>query len=454
VAERSLRAHLLRRVGVVMGAVLLLGAAACYETALHFANLVYDRWLIDDAQSLVPALHAEDGRVEFALGGAGLEVFRFDSIDTVYFRVRSARRGLLAGDDQLPPEPSGIGARPQVYDASVGGQPVRVATLRVLIGPDSVTITTAETLRKRETLAREILWAMAVPQVGLLLAALAMTWWSISRSLQPMTHLAAELRERGYSSLASVADKGLPQEARVVVQRLNELLQRVDAVVRSQQSFLADAAHQLRTPLTALLLHADRLGHARDASDSAAALEALRSAALRASRVGSQLLVLARTEAVVDAGAEQQLIDLAALARRTGEDWVPLAVQQGIDFGLDVAAESARVRGDEGLLAELISNLLDNAFRYGRRGGSVTLGVRQAGEGLELYVADDGPGIAPALRARVFERFFRAPGTPGDGCGLGLAIVQEIARRHAATLAVIGPPERTGSEFRVTFPRG
>jgi len=453
VAETSLRAHLLRRVGLVTGAMLLLDAAACYWTALHFANLVYDRWLLDDAQSLSRALLAEDGQVEFALGGAGLDVFRFDSTDTVYYRVRSAQRGLIAGDDQLPPEPVGIGAHPRVYDATVADQPVRVAALRIPIGADSVTITTAETLRKRETLAREILWAMALPQVALLLAALGMTWWSVSRSLHPLTQLAGELRERSYSSLSAVAEDGLPQEARVLVQRLNELLQRVDAVVRSQQSFLADAAHQLRTPLTAVMLHADRLGHAENAGEADAALAALRAAALRASRVGSQLLTLARTEAAVDAAAAQQQIDLGALARRTGEDWVPIAVQQSIDFGLEVPARPAWVRGHESLLADLISNLVDNAFRYGHRPGTVTLGVRQADEHVELYVADDGPGIPAPLRERVFERFFRAPGTSGDGCGLGLAIVHEIARRHGATLGVSGPPERTGSEFRVTFPR-
>jgi two-component system sensor histidine kinase TctE len=452
VAERSLRLGLLSRLGGVLVLLLGLDATACYFTALHFANLVYDRWLIDSTRSLTQAVRAEHGQVAFDLPRVALEVFQFDEIDKTYFKIATARRGYLAGDATMPDvAPPAIGGIRLAY-ANMHGQRVRLVSTRIApaTSVDIVNVSVAETLKKRATLAQEILLVMVAPQIALLGSALLLAWLGISRGLKPLTDLAAAIEARGQNNLAPMNEEGLPRETRTLVRRINELLARLENAMLAQRRFVADAAHQLRTPLAAILLHAERAERAPDASSNRDALQALHRAVERAARLSQQLLALARAEPEGVATLELKPIDLASLARRVGEEWVPRALAREVDFGLVAPTERVPIMGDDGLLGEMLSNLIDNALRYGRASGRVTV-IVEGGATPRLSVHDDGPGIPHHERDKIFERFYRLPGANGEGCGLGLAIVKEIARAHRASIEVASGGDQRGTRFTVMF---
>ena len=450
--DRSLRVGLLSRLGPVLVLLLGLDAAACYFTALHFANLVYDRWLIDSTRSLSQAVRSEQGQIAFDVPRVALQIFQFDEVDRTYFKIVSAGRGFLAGDSGLPDEGlvpvNGI----RLSDGTLQGQRVRVVSTR--IAPpgtrDSVTVSVAETLIKRTTLARDILLAMVAPQVALVAIASLLAWLGISRGLKPLTDLASQIEARDQNNLTPVPQTGLPREARVLAERINELLARVDSAMRAQKRFVADAAHQLRTPLAAVMLHAEWAARAPDGATEREALRALHRSVERAGRMSQQLLSLARTDPDAINAVELKPMDLVALARRVGEEWIPRALKRDIDFGLIVPDAPVRITGDDRLLSELLSNLIDNALRYSKPAGRVSV-IVESGPPPKLAVQDDGPGIPEDERVKIFERFYRMPGSDGEGCGLGLAIVEEIARLHSSTVEVSTGSDARGSRFTVVF---
>jgi two-component system sensor histidine kinase TctE len=318
---------------------------------------------------------------------------------------------------------------------------------------DPVLVSVAETLVKRSTLTREILIGMAAPQIALLGIALLLGRIGVNHGLKPLTDLAEQIEARGQNNLSAVPQGGLPREARVLVARINDLLERLGNAMRAQKRFVADAAHQLRTPLAAVLLHAERAERATDVLSEREALGALHRSVERAARMSAQLLALARTDPEAIANIELKPVDLTTLTRQVGEEWVRRALERDIDFGLAVPDHPVLVKGDERLLSEVLSNLIDNALRYGNSGGHVTLMV-EAGVQTRLSVQDDGPGIPEEERARIFERFYRLQDSSSDGCGLGLSIVEEIARLHNATVEVSSGANGRGSRFTVVFSQG
>ena len=452
-AESSLRGSLTLRVLLVALLLLALDALACYTLASHFVNLAYDRWLIDDARSLAQALEVSDGRVHIDLPRVALQIFEFDEVDTTYYRLTTHREGLVMASDGVLPAPASLPAAGGVTlaNGTVAGRPVRIAVTRVDMpaAQDVATIEVGETLNKRATLAREILLAMAAPQMALIVAALLFVWFAVGHGLQPLTSLAAAIEARGQANLAPVAELDLPHEARVLVSRINDLLARLERAMVAQRRFVADAAHQLRTPLATVLLHTERAERATDEESRGQALRSLHASVARAARLSHQLLSLARAEP--EAAVTQALapLDLVALARSIGEEWIPRALAREIDFGFFALGQPVIINGNAGQLGELMSNLNDNAIRYCPPHSAVTLSV--AASPPTLYVEDDGPGIPEEERDRVFERFYRGATGGGEGCGLGLAIVREIATRHGA-VARVKPGRGGGACFEVVFP--
>ena len=451
--DRSLRVGLLSWLGPVLVLLLVLDALACYFTALHFANLVYDRWLIDDTRSLASAVHSEHGETQFDVPRVALQIFQFDEVDRTWFKIVSARRGVLAGQKDLPSAAESLpidGIRLQT--TTMQGQKVRVVSTRIAPAEtnDSVTVTIAETLTKRNTLAGDILLAMVAPQIALAAIASLLSWLGVSRGLKPLTDLARQIESRDQNNLSPVPQTGLPREARVLAARINDLLARLGSAIRAQKRFVADAAHQLRTPLAAVTLQVERAQRAPDESTQREALRALHRSVERAGRMTQQLLSLARTEPEAIHTVELESLDLVSLARSVGEEWIPQALKRDIDFGLIVPPSPLVIRGDERLLGELLSNLIDNALRYCSPAGRVSVIVEESPRPT-LAVQDDGPGIPEDERVKIFERFYRVEGSTGDGCGLGLSIVEEIARRHGSTVEVSSGADGRGSRFSVAF---
>ena len=304
-------------------------------------------------------------------------------------------------------------------------------------------------MRVRNRLAAEASWRTLKPFFVLLPVLGGLVWMLVGLGLRPLASLADSLQKRSHDSLEPLVDAGLPEEIRPLVLALNDLLARLKLAFDAQRDFVADAAHELRTPLTALQLQVQLLGRAQGEAERQAALEDLKQGLLRSSHGVQQLLTLARQEAGAGSAPFAHL-SLAALARAAVIEQAALAEARGIDLGLAQADEQAMVSGDADALRILLRNLLANALNYTPGGGRVDVVCRMENSGPILEVVDSGPGIPPAERERVFDRFYRRSTESKTGSGLGLAIVRTIAQRHRASVSLLDAPTG-GLLVRVAF---
>jgi len=331
----------------------------------------------------------------------------------------------------------------------VRGDDVRAVSVQAPCGRSTCTVLVAETTVKRSRLAREILLSSLFPELLIAAATLVIVWFGVKRGLQPLARLSEEIKARSPGDLRPIESAG-PEETRPLVAALNDLLNEVAQASRNQQRFLADAAHQLRTPLAGLQAHTE-LALAQPLPEACRAqIEQVHEATIRTARLANQLLALARAEPGARGAAAE--CDLKALAGASADEWVHQALARELDLGFEL--EAAPVRGDPLLLREALANLVHNAIAYSPPGGRITVrtGKRDARSFVE--VEDDGPGIPPGERARVLERFYRVPGTPGTGSGLGLAIVHEIAAGHGASLTLGEGAQGRGCRVGITFAHG
>jgi two-component system sensor histidine kinase TctE len=432
----SLHRQLMRRLTVPLLILLVLDGFGSYWLALHFSQRAYDAGLYDSARSLAQQVKFVAGRATIDLPREALEIFEWDVLDRTYFAVNSARSGLVLGHRDFP-APAQRPLRelePYFYDTVFAGQPVRAVAVRLPAQSDQITILVGETVAKRNSLTEEVLIAMLVPQLVLALAALFALRVGIRAGLAPLEAVALHIEKRSPRDLRPLGDIG-PAEVRPLTRALNELLGALSAAHTSQRRFIANAAHQLRSPLAALQLQAERALRDSDPATHAQALEHVVVGAGRVAHIARQLLTLARAEP--EANAEQRFteVDLALLAQEVTADWVPEALARRVDLGYEGDQQGALMQGDPQLLRELLANLIDNALRYGRAGGRVTV-TAAGGDEPRIAVEDDGEGIPAQWRETVFDRFIRLPGSHGEGCGLGLAIVREIALLHGGTAAI------------------
>jgi two-component system sensor histidine kinase TctE len=379
------------------------------------------------------------------------QVLRRDRADTLYYRVISPGGQDIGGDESLPlpPPEEDAGEGIVSYDALFRGAPVRAVSVQAPCGRSTCTVLVAETTAKRSRLAREILVGSLFPELLIAAATLVIVWFGVKRGLAPLARLSEEIKARSPVDLRPIEAEG-PEETRPLVAALNGLLNEVAQASRSQQRFLADAAHQLRTPLAGLQAHTE-LALAQPLPEPCRAqIEQVHEATIRTARLANQLLALARAEP--GARGEAVELDLKALAGAEAEAWVRGALARDIDLGFEL--EPAPVRGDAFLLREALANLVHNALLYTQPGGHITVRTGKRGERAFVEVEDDGPGIAAGERERVLERFYRVPGTPGTGSGLGLAIVSEIAAGHGASIQLEEGTNGRGCRVGITFPHG
>lgn len=447
----SLRARLLRVLIPPVAVLLGIGAIVAYFLSLAPANDAYDQALVDVGLALGELVRSSDGGYTFHLPSAAERVLRTDKYDTIYYSVRAPDGSSLAGETGLPPVPAGSAAEDGViaYDGEYRGQPVRLVAVFVPCEDRTCTIQVAETTRKRRTLARDIALTSFVPAFAIALAALLAVWFGIKRGLAPLEALSAEIHARSARDLRPIDPADAPREAKPLVEGLNHLLQQLAEANRNQQRFLANAAHQLRTPLAGLQAHTE-LALAQQAEGPVRVeLQHVHEATIRTARLAAQLLALARAEPGGFRSGKVLPVQLRQIVQQSADDWVRRALAREIDFGFDLA--DAEVTGDEFLLGEAYANLAHNALEYTPRGGNVTArtGMRESRAFLE--VEDDGPGISAAERERVLERFYRVPGSPGSGSGLGLAVVREIALAHDAELRIESGAEGRGCRATLLF---
>ena len=444
-AGRSLRAHLLRMLLPPIAAALALGAVVSYFPTIEPATQAYDQALVDIGLALGSHVRVTQTDYRFELPAAVEQVLRTDRFDSIYYRVMSPAGLEIAGDQALPAPPGDLMAHNAVYN----GEKVRVVSVLSPCGPSTCTVLVAETMVKRERLARDLFLQSIFPELLIAAATLLIVWFGVKRGLRPLAQLSEEIKSRSAGDLRPVDASGAPEETAPLVGALNGLLEEVSAASLKQQRFLADAAHQLRTPLAGLRAHTE-LALAQPLPEaSRAQIEQVHQATIRTGRLANQLLALARAEP--GARSVSAAVDLKTLAEGEADMWVHQAMARDIDLGFEL--EAAGVEGDAFLLREALANLVHNALEYSPRGGRVTVRTGRREGAAFLEVEDDGPGIAPPERARVLERFYRVPGTPGTGSGLGLAIVREIAAGHGASIA-IADSSSGGCRVAITFPDG
>lgn len=451
--EHSLRQRLLTRLWIPLAGVLFVGAMLSFGLASHFGNLVHDRWLLDSAMSLATQLRADAGRVSIELPRSAVEVFEWDAVDRIYEEVKSPNGRQLFGNASFPQAPSGLAPNePYYYDATIGGNEVRVVAVAVPSPNDrskTVTIQVAETRRKRQALVWEIILAVVPLQALILLVAGTFIWFAVTSSLSGLDDVAAQIGRYEPEGLVPLQDvQRVPSEVKPLVFAINSLIKRVLDARASQQRFIANAAHQLRTPLAGLQVQIERALRERNPERHSQALNHALTAVTRMRHLTQQLLTLTRSDQSSASMVIMTDVDLANLARDELEHWADAAIERKVDIGYDGPESGATVRGEPQLLRELIGNLVDNAIRYCREGGEVTLGIRA--HPVTIFVEDDGPGIAVTERSRVLEPFYRMPQSIGNGCGLGLTIAREIAARHGACLK-IGDHAPTGTRVEIMF---
>ncbi len=477
-STQSLRVHLLRALATPLFALVLVSGSLSYWLAAHYTTQVFDRALYGVANNIAQQIRIAGPRLAQDIPAIAQTLVEAEGSDRIYWRIHGPD-GLIGGMDTWLGYGTG---QTSLHDARLfyawfSGRQVRAVRLPVnLPSPASdelgtseagksargpIVVEVAESLDRRETAANEILLSVSVPLILLLLVGSLILSHVLKEELVPLQILTDKLNRQTARSLAALDETQVPAEVEPLIRALNALLSRLRDALDAQRKFIADAAHQLRTPLTAVKLHADRAMEADSNEVARHALRELQTAADRAVRLSNQLLSLARAEPglSLERLGPIEHFDLAELAFETGAEWVPQALARRVDLGFEVlpgptftGGSPAIVRGNRLLMREALSNLIDNAVKYVPAGGRIT--VRAGGEAIGhrgmavVMVEDNGPGIPPARREEVFKRFFRGDHTPGTapratpqgGAGLGLAIVHEIVSLHHGTIRIEDVP--------------
>lgn len=428
----------------------LLGMAL-YQQVRHSAQSWLDEGLEDTALTLAGQIDLRSGEPRIDVSATMDRALRFDRQDDVFYLVLAPNGEVLQGDAGL----TDVQPRPALQSAGgshYGDVKLRDRELRLVqLGHDCsigvCQILVAETLHKRDALQREIGGLVALNGAILAVLLALAGWWAIRQGLAPLTDLSAELEHRDLHRLAPLTAR-LPRELVPLQAAFNRLFERLARAAGAQREFLADAAHQLRTPLTSLQTEIELAMLEPHDQRVDPLLQRLRQRVVRSARLAQQLLSLARAEdRSVDVG---QRIDLRDIATESGQDWAHRSLPSGVDLGFELA--DAPALGHAFLLREALENLIHNAVSYAGAGARITVRCGAGADGAWLEVEDNGPGIPPAERAAALQRFRRGSTASGAGSGLGLAIAADIAARHSGRLELLDAHAGPGLRARISLP--
>ena len=444
-AAASLRTRLLGWILLPLAGLIGINAWVGYGNAVQAANEAYDRSLYLAARTLAEELEWRDGRVQLDVMKAAGYLFENHTGSRLFYKVTTPAGQWLAGVAALPDAPvrtlSAVKyfALVQFDDGQYLNQPVRLAQLTHVMEDAGLTeplikITVAETMEARQQLIQRILWDTLSSQGLLLLAAAGLVVWGVQRGIRPLEAFRQQLANKAEDDFLPIQPPDLPRELRPLMETLNGYLDRLGRLIEIRKRFLDNAAHQLRTPLTALKTQLALAQRNTEPQQAQALMSAARQTTDDAVRLTEQLLAMTRVEHAREMHTPQT-VDLVDLARRVTQEHLLRAHQKGDDLGLEAQVARCEVQAVDLLLHEALSNLIDNAIHHGPAGTHITVRVGERW----FEVEDDGPGIAPEHQAHVFERFYRAAPSGLPGSGLGLAIVKEIASQHGAEVSVRSP---------------
>ncbi|MFN3883912.1 MAG: sensor histidine kinase [Rhodocyclaceae bacterium] len=429
--------------------------AATHHVADRIADQVYDHVLAEHVVRFVQTARVTPDGVSVTLPVESLDPDAQEENDRLYFQLAVAEGEIIQGAD-IPPLRGGDEITPgkvHFRNGNLHGEPIRIA-YQLLPSPSDarpLLFQAAETRKQRKALSSRIISGVLLPQFAIIPLAALLVWFGLTRGLQPISRLRERILERRPDDLSPIDLQTVPEELQPIVAAFNDMMVRLKRNLESQQRFISAAAHQLKTPLTGLKTQIDLALREDDPRHMRGYIERLALGIDRASRLTYQLLQLARVEASHEhLMQKKEEVDIGALSREVTMNCAPLALAKNIDIGFEASGTPANVMGVTFLLREMIENLVDNAIKYTPMGGVVTVRVHSR-DGCVVEVEDTGPGIDPAERERIFDRFYRVLGSSAEGSGLGLAIVQEIAQLHAASVSV-EEGQRGGSRFRVVFP--
>lgn len=411
----------------------LAGAILCNAVAIHYANIAIDRSLIQLASHLVYQVQGYEPTQDMPEPGKNFA--SEDPAERIYYVLSRPDQQLIFSNIQhIPncPQKTTQVDEPTFCSGMIAQQPVRILTVLLpqTDKPDLfVQVRVAKNLVLRSKFAREILLATVLPLSLLILVTSFAVWWGISRGLRPLDQLQRAVESRAVHDLAPISIPNAPQEIQALTTALNSLLQATNDSIEKQRRFIADAAHQLRTPLAGLKSQTELAMRETDLGNLQARLKMVHTSSTRSIHLVNQLLTLARSEPGQQDVISKVDVDLAKLIREITSESVPRALAANIDLGCDTLLATAPIKANSALLRELFLNLVENALKYTPAGSTVTLRLLKEKPYYVVEVEDNGPGIPDSEKSRIFERFYRGSQT-GNGCGLGMAIVKEIALRH------------------------
>ncbi len=452
---RSLRSYLMQRLLISLYLLWLVSTIVGYFATINYANQPYDLVLLQRAHAIADQLKLGTGHEQLDVVPPLPDGSDPGMPDRVVYTVTDAEGSKLAGNgNTLRPLSYRRGRTgPLFSNGEREGQKTRMVSLIYTSNGRLLQLHVSETTQQRQALIRGILANIVIPELLLTLIALAVVWYGLKQGLRPLERLRHEVLTRKRDDLSLIDGSKAPAEVRPLLDAVNDLLQRLKLMMAAQQRFVADAAHQLRTPFAGLKTQSELALRTSDPQQKELALQHIHTSTEHGIRLVNQLLALARNEPGAQGTNNFTTVNLNRLAQQCTVNWVQMALEKDIDIGYEDAEDIVQIRGDANSLVEMLNNLIDNAIRYTPPGGHITVRVAASAQGAELNVEDSGPGIEPQHRERVFERFYRILGSGESGSGLGLAIVAEVAKRHDATIRLDAGSSGKGTLISVRFPR-
>ncbi|WP_319244348.1 sensor histidine kinase [uncultured Propionivibrio sp.] len=432
-----------------------LGVYAAYLAVLHFTNIAYDRALEDTVRTLARQIQVERDAIHVNLPEEARQMLEFDQVDRVYFSVSDQQETLLVSNAGLLPSSNRAHAlrSAHFYRATFDGHPVRIVEYDMAgLGKELLFIRVAETMNKREIAAREALIYMLIPQFFFLFFTVLLVWFGSGYAIAPLTRVREAIARRTHEDLTPLNPAGLPLEVSEQVRVINALMARLGRTIDGQRRFIADATHQLRTPIAVLQTQIELALRAQNFDEVHAAVERMGATTTRLGRLANQLLNLSRAEAGSEGSIEFSRIDLGELIEDVVAGLVPYGLAKDVEIFVDVAQHLPRVLGDRRLLADMLANLVDNAIRYTQSKGRVHISGERSGDKVIVIVSDNGPGIPQSEMDRVMERFYRGEHASSEGSGLGLAIAHEIAALHKGRIDLSQSADAPGLHVTVMIP--
>lgn len=452
----SLRSHLMERLLTALFWLWLLSTIIGYFATLNYANQPHDLILLQRAQALAEHIKLGSGEERLDYQPLLPDGTEPGNPDRVVFTISDSNGIKIAGNANL--------ARPISYrDGKPGplfsnsereGEKTRMVSLVYpgLTGGKLYQLHVSETTHQRRELVRGILGNIVIPQLLLILIAAGAVWYGLMEGLAPLERLRQEVANRQRDDLNRLDETKAPEEVRPLIGAVNDLLARLQQVMQAQKRFVADAAHQLRTPFAGLKTQTELALRENDVERKQHALQLMLISTKHGTRLVNQLLALARNEPGGQDTQSFTMLELGPLAQECAIQWVPMALEKNIDLGFEGIETQTWIRGDAVSLTEMLGNLIDNAIRYTQTDGHITIRMTCEQGKVKLCVEDNGPGIAIPHRKRVFERFYRVLGSRQSGSGLGLAIVEEVVKRHGAEIRLGQGRDGVGTLVSIYFP--